>query len=173
MNYKQKLGYTALGAVIMLVGLGLGAIVSPPLIAQKDGALDEIQCSRLTVVDKTGQSVVAMGTDEEGRNTITLFNEVGKEAVHLFADKQQTSVKISRPSGTEAIHLFGAERLGAILLDDDAGKIAVSLSVADKVTRGVLLFDEEGESAVTLTSNILGNNVTVYDSAGNKKWVAP
>ena len=173
MNYKQKLGYIVLGAVIMLVGLGLGTIVSPPLIAQKDGALDEIQCSKLTVVDKAGQPAIVMGTDEESRNTITLFNQAGKEVVHLYAAKQQTSVKISRPSGTQAIHLFGAKRLGAIVLDDDAGKAAVSLSVAHKVTRGVLLFDEEGESAVTLTSNILGNNVTVYDSAGNKKWVAP
>ena len=42
MNLKQKCFYTALGAVIMLIGLGIGAIVSPPLIAQntpKKGAL--------------------------------------------------------------------------------------------------------------------------------------
>ena len=33
MNCKQKFGYMVLGAVIMLIGLAVGAIVSPPLIA--------------------------------------------------------------------------------------------------------------------------------------------
>jgi hypothetical protein len=31
MNYKQKLGYTLLGAGIMLIGLAVGAIVAPPM----------------------------------------------------------------------------------------------------------------------------------------------
>ena len=35
MNHKQKYFYTALGAFIMLTGMGVGAIVSPPLIAQR------------------------------------------------------------------------------------------------------------------------------------------
>lgn len=38
MNYKQKLRYKLLGAVIMLVGIGTGSIISPPLIAQHNGA---------------------------------------------------------------------------------------------------------------------------------------
>ena len=62
MNHKQKLGYIVLGAIIMLVGIGVGAIVSPPLIAQRDGVFGEIQCTRLTVVDNKGKNVVVLGS---------------------------------------------------------------------------------------------------------------
>ena len=33
MNYKQKIGYTLLGAGLMLVGLAVGVIVSPRLLS--------------------------------------------------------------------------------------------------------------------------------------------
>ena len=51
MNHKQILGYTVLGAMIMPIGIG--SIVSPPLIAQRDGVFGEIECSKLTVVNET------------------------------------------------------------------------------------------------------------------------
>ena len=47
MNNKQKFGYTLLGALIMLIGIGVGAIVSPPLIAQRNAVFDEIVCNQL------------------------------------------------------------------------------------------------------------------------------
>ena len=55
MNTKQKLGYTMLGAVIMLVGMSVGSILSPTLIAQNNGVFDEIQCTKLTVVNELGE----------------------------------------------------------------------------------------------------------------------
>ena len=55
MNTKQKLGYTILGAVIMLVGMSVGSILSPTLIAQNNGVFDEIQCTKLTVVNELGE----------------------------------------------------------------------------------------------------------------------
>ena len=68
MNYKQKLGYTCLGAAIMLIGIGVGSIVSPPLIAQRNGVFDEVNCSRLSIFD------------ESKREVITLFAINGKSA---------------------------------------------------------------------------------------------
>ena len=51
-----------LGAVIMLIGLAVGAIVSPPLIAHGGagviGVLGEIVCTGLTVIDKNGNKVL-------------------------------------------------------------------------------------------------------------------
>ena len=35
MNSKQKLGYMALGMVIMLVEMAVGLVCSPPLIAER------------------------------------------------------------------------------------------------------------------------------------------
>ena len=56
MNYKQKFRYTLLGTVTMLMGLAVGVIISPPLIAQRSGGIDEIVCSKLTIVDKYGRT---------------------------------------------------------------------------------------------------------------------
>ena len=76
MNHKQKLGYTVLGTVTMLIGLGVGAIVSPPLIAQRNGVFDEIECSKLTVVDKTGKPAVLLATSGTG-SSVTVFDKSG------------------------------------------------------------------------------------------------
>ena len=40
----------------MLMGLAVGVIISPPLIAQRSGGIDEIVCSKLTIVDKYGRT---------------------------------------------------------------------------------------------------------------------
>lgn len=60
MNNKQKFSYTLLGAVIMLIGIGVGTIVSPPLIAQRDAVFGEIVCNQLKVVDKYGKEAVLL-----------------------------------------------------------------------------------------------------------------
>ena len=43
-----------LGAVIMLIGLAVGAIVSPPLVAQRNEVFDYITCRGVKVVDELG-----------------------------------------------------------------------------------------------------------------------
>ena len=58
MNQKQKCFYTALGALIMLFGLGAGALLGPPLIAQRKNVLDDLKCSSLTVVDAFGNPAI-------------------------------------------------------------------------------------------------------------------
>ena len=65
MNTKQKLGYTIFGAVIMLVGMSVGSILSPTLIAQQNGVFDEIQCTKLTVVNELGEERIRI--DAPGR----------------------------------------------------------------------------------------------------------
>ena len=50
-----------LGAVIMLIGLAVGAIVSPPLGAQRNGVFDEITCRSLNVVDEKGAATIYFG----------------------------------------------------------------------------------------------------------------
>ena len=76
-----------LGAVIMFIGLAVGAIVSPPLVAQRNGVFDEIQCTKLTVVDDTGKKAVLLRSDKENR--MSIFTKQGKEAVILGSDKNR------------------------------------------------------------------------------------
>ena len=62
LNHRSKIGYTVLGAVIMLFGITVGSIVSPPLVAQRDGSFDEFRCSTLTVVGEGGQVAIRLST---------------------------------------------------------------------------------------------------------------
>ncbi|RKU08580.1 hypothetical protein C6502_15325 [Candidatus Poribacteria bacterium] len=117
MNHKQKVGYMALGAVIMLVGLAVGAIVSPPLIAQSNGVFDEIRCSKLTVVDKNGNEGIIVVSMEEG-NGVIILDEDGKTAIELsaFASKPQFY-----PNALVAI--AKSPLLNGIKIYDEAGEI--------------------------------------------------
>ena len=116
MKRKVDVRSMVLGAVIMLIGLMVGAIVSPPLIAQRNGVFDEIQCSKLTVVDKNGNEGVILVGLEEG-NGVIIFDENGKTAIEL-------SAFASKPQFYNA--LLAIERsplLNGIKICDEAGEI--------------------------------------------------
>ena len=108
MNHKQKLGYTVLGAVIMLVGLAVGAIVSPPLIAQRNGVFDEIQCSKLTVINKAGKRAVVLDAGEE-RNGVNVFDKQEKPAVSLVADAKSNGMLIFDKANKPAVLINAGE----------------------------------------------------------------
>ena len=63
-----------LGAVIMLIGLAVGAIVSPPLVAQRNGVFDKITCRGLQVVDENGKQAIVL-TSAESRNAVTVLDK--------------------------------------------------------------------------------------------------
>ena len=60
-GYKRcrKIGYTVLGAVIMLVGISVGSIIHPPLNAQRDGSFDEVRF-QFTVLDEKRQVAIRL-----------------------------------------------------------------------------------------------------------------
>ena len=80
MNHKQKYFYTSLGAVIMLVGILVGSIVSPPLIAQRMDMPGDLKCTSLTVVDRSGAPAIVLRADEALGTGITTLT---KHTQHL------------------------------------------------------------------------------------------
>ena len=65
MNYKQKLGYTLLGAGIMALGITIGQFITPNIEAQSNGVFDKITCRELEVVDAKGnKAIVLVGGDK-------------------------------------------------------------------------------------------------------------
>ena len=82
MNYKQKLGYMVLGAVIMLVGMGAAFVLSPPLSAHDT---EYIVCKGLTVVDGKRNKAIRLMVGEN-RNYIIVYDKTGKKAVGLHTD---------------------------------------------------------------------------------------
>ena len=98
MNHRQKLGYTVLGAVIMLVGMGVGLLLTPPLTAQRDGVFDEIRCRTLVVQDKDGKAAVLLAAHEEG-NTVSVLDKSEKTTVLLKASEESNGVAVLDKAG--------------------------------------------------------------------------
>lgn len=114
MNHKRKFGYTVLGAVIMLVGIGVGSIVSPPLIAQSKGVFDEVRCSKLMVYGKHGTRAIRLVALKTG-NSVTIYDNKGKPAIHLAALETSNNITVHDSD----------ERKGSIAISDDNGKYAI------------------------------------------------
>ena len=172
MSYKQKCFYTALGAVIMLIGIGVGAIVSPPLIAQREGVLGEIQCTKLTVVDMSGEPVIVLRADETLGNGIVIHNPAGAPAVLFVADETGNSVAVADQSGEPAVLLRTSELANRVIVRNPLGKDGVRLS-AGKVTNRVTVYNTEETNAVQLYADEVTNRVSVHNKVGIIRWEAP
>ena len=143
-----------LGAVIMLIGLAVGAIVSPPLVAQRNGVFDEIQCRGLRVVDENGNPAISLRSTES-LNTVAVFDKQGKVAVGLASMEEVNTVTVSDKQGEVAIDLSAlsvTEPVNSIGIRDAAGNEAIRMSAID-------------------SSN--SNHIGIYDKAENIVWKAP
>ena len=144
-----------LGAVIMLIGLAVGAIVSPPLIAQRNGVFGEVVCRRLTVVDKHGRTAIDLESTEKA-NSILLVDKADNLAVSLSAFRAHGKFPASH----------------GITVCDQAGKNGVALSSASGIN-SVHVYREDKLGVVLHAEPLIGNAVSIYDQAGNIKWNAP
>ena len=155
MNLKQKCFYTALGAAIMLIGIGVGSIVSPPLIAQdtpEKGVFSEIECRRLVVRDKAGNKAVALYAEALG-NSVALYNSEGKRAVILSAGKRGRS--------------------NSVIIRNKSAKNTVNLSVSEQLGTSVSIRNPAGKGRIHLSARESGSRISVADKAGNVLWETP
>ena len=172
MNQKQKCFYTALGAVIMLIGIGVGAIICPPLVAQREDVLGDILCTRLTVVDMAGNPVIVLRTDETLGNGIVIHNPQGTPAVLLVADETGNSVAVADKSGEPAVLLRTSELANRVIVRNPSGKDGIRFS-AGKVANRITVYNPEETNAVQLYADEVANRVTVHNQVGIIRWEAP
>ena len=172
MSHEQKYFYTALGAFIMLVGIGVGAIICPPLIAQREEVLGDIQCASLTVVDASGEPVIILRTDENLGNGVVLHNPAGTPAVLFVADETGNSVAVTDKSGEPAVLLRTSELASRVIVRNPSGKDGVRLS-AGKVANRVTVYNPEETNAVQLYADDMTNRVSVHNKVGIIKWETP
>ena len=66
MNQKQKLGYMALGAGIMALGIIIGQWGTPGIEAQSNGVFDKITCREIEVIDKDSNEAIRLYTTKHG-----------------------------------------------------------------------------------------------------------
>lgn len=172
MNHKQKCFYTALGAFIMLVGLSVGALICPPLIAQREDVLEDLKCTSLTVVDGSGESAIVLRADETLGNGIVIHNKESTPALLFVSDETGNSVAITDKSREPAILLRASELANRVIVRNPVGKDGVRLS-AGKVTNRVTVYNPEEANAVQLYANEMTNRISVHNKVGVVTWEAP
>ena len=159
MNHRSKIGYTVFGAVIMLFGITVGSIVSPPLVAPRDGSFDEVRCATLTVVGEGGQVAIRLSAL---KNEVIIYDAKGEPAIRLAALGTSNSVMVHDSD----------ERKGSIAIADNQGNYAVHLA-ADAARNRVIVYDTSGRPALGLYADGYGNNVLIYDKEHKVRWRSP
>ena len=172
MNHKQKIGYTILGAFIMLIGMLIDNLTSAPVTAQNDG---EITCQKLTFVDETGKPLFYLETghglsifkaDVFNWNTEVSEN---KEVMRLTCDGLfGNELSLLNPNGREGVRLDASQFSNFVAIFNHEGKEAVSLASKNGRESGVdsnriRIFNNEREEAVSLEAQM--KNAAFYAEA--------
>ena len=170
MNQKQKLGYMALGAGILAIGIIIGQFVTPDIEAQSNGVFDNITCRSLKVVDENGKTAIQLDTSRFN-NTVTVFDKVGNESILLTHTLIGTTVTVLDKVGNKAIALgSGVADGNGVAIFDKAGKTAIRLQ-ADEEGNDLQVLNKEEVLGIGLGTHAKGNGVTVFDKAGNRAIV--
>ena len=116
MKYREKLGYIALGGVLMLIGM-LGAGVRLPLGAEDEKVdlnVGQITCTGLTVANEKGVSVMLIGDKEGG-------------FVHVFGKGGQVSIIGDENGGKVDVYFKDSRSIPEARLsaDEDGGFVHV------------------------------------------------
>ena len=140
MNHKQKIGYTILGACIMLIGMSIDNLTSSPVTAQNDG---EITCQKLTFVNDRGVPLFYIET-RGFDNELSIFNALNFNwETNVVEPKEVMSLYSSSIHGNQLI----------LLNHEHEDRPAVRLTASQR-NNYVTLFNHEGKRAVRLGSNV-------------------
>ena len=127
MNHKQKLGYMALGAGILALGIIIGQFVTPDIEAQNNGVFDQVYCKGLTIVDNSGNPRITLNVDGgEKRANIAIWGKNKKTAAYLGSSEDGSLFVLNFLSGESGVTLSVFEELGA-------GNISLSNKADDKI----------------------------------------
>ena len=132
MNYKQKLGYTLLGAGIMALGIIIGQLGTPDIEAQSNGVFDKITCREIEVVDEDGnKAIVLAGQGEEHLdNHLTIYYPRGLDN-RFYNPPRRGMILECNQAGTSAIDGLSRDRGGRafqlIHYPDSIGRNALSI----------------------------------------------
>ncbi len=173
MNHKQKLGYMALGAGILALGIIIGQFVTPNIEAQSNEVFDKITCRELEVVDEKGEGVIFLRS-YQGKNSVMVLGKTGG-LVALDTSDEQNGVLIfgKEDQHPPAVRLYHHKEKGnGMLIQNTHGKDAISLRSAD-LGNNVLVYDLYENMRIGLISSKKVDGIAVWDRVGNTKWGSP
>ena len=165
MNYKQKLGYMALGAGIMAIGIIIGQVITPNIEAQSNGVFDKITCRELEVVDQDGTPAIVLESKDYTKR-LTFFDEKldqdGTPAIVLESkDYTRRLTFFDYAHEEEAIILESTGDLGGGAKPINLLSIKGRITGHDIITRDLEIRDWEGYPTVRIQGGS-SNGITIY-----------
>lgn len=155
MNFKQKLAYTALGGILVTIGMISATFLTDHGVAQDDMTLmefDEIKCRRLSIVDNRGRTyAVLQKTFERMSDTadvIQIYNDDRRIVYSAGFDPKGNGVwKVNNRHG-KRVALCGVESdSGNGFLEVKGANGGVAAVTADDHGGALNLFQQEGGEA--------------------------
>ncbi|MDE0300994.1 MAG: hypothetical protein OXN17_20360 [Candidatus Poribacteria bacterium] len=182
MNLKEKAAYTALGGLLVVIGMMLSSILADIGVAQEDMAFndmtivefDELKCRRLSIVDDRGRThAVLQKTFERMSDTadvIQVYNDDRRIVYSAGFDRQGNGVWRVNNRGGKRVIMAGVERESENGFLDVKGKSGGVASItADEHGGAVHLFRQEGgEAKATLGLQQHGGVMRVYGTNGGQ-----
>ena len=169
MNHKQKLGYMALGAGILAIGIIIGQFVTPDIEAQSNGVFDKITCREIEVIDKGGETAIRLHTTKHGGD-IRLDSKDGRIAT-MSIDERGGSIYLSgKGKGPDGgiVSMYTSEDYASLdvksrALSDGGIGMAALYDAGYLEVKGAGLFDQ---GAVEIRINSRGGRVRVAGKGG-------
>ena len=169
MTYKQKFRYTLLGTVTMLIGLAVGVIISPPLIAQRSGGIDEIVCSKLTIVDKYGEPAIVLDITEESGNAIKIFNFEGKKGAQLSAGGG-SHLYLNNSSGEKVFRVFATDLFTTMDINHGDKGTGIACRVFNGRSSSMEIYTPLRKGGLELLASYqVGNILSISDQTGRNR----
>ena len=148
MKYKHKLGYMALGGLLMLIGMMAMSVLLPNLVAQKADFLttqagsnqndeedeehvttfETIRCNKLMVVDGLGRLAVLLDATDNG-GAASLWDNKGKPTISLNSIDNAGRVHLHNNTGQPVIDLRITDNGGTVAVKANKGKGTAILGI--------------------------------------------
>ena len=160
----------------MAIGVTIGQCITPNIEAQNNGVFDEIQCTKLTLMDKAGNYGIVLNAGREN-NSMLIFDKTQAPAILLGGGWVRDEVKdnviqINGGTGNNAILLSADETTSLVRIFDNVGNSAIMLG-ANETGNHVAVLGKAGKEEITVWGGEEGYGAYIRDRAGNITWRAP
>ena len=135
-HWQIKFAYAGFGALLLFIGMLLS-----PVTAQRD-RFDEIECTKLTVVDKDGKMRVRLTTTEHG-GFVSAIGKDGKSAAALSITEHGGRVSAIGKDGKPAA-LLDINEHGGLVYVKGKGDGAALMAINEYGTGVVFTRDKNG-----------------------------
>ncbi len=160
MNFKQKLGYMAIGSLFTLVGyllatLGAGGFNPQNATAQDNmkQVIDEIITRKLKVVNSEGKTIAILGEDESGNGTLVIFNKASGSRVECEFDKNGDGRMFITNKSDKVVAALGAlDGNGGLAISNKVGKPVMSWNINKNGDGRLFIGNKSGKPVVGLSA---------------------